>query len=92
MPVAKSALAVIRHEQSFATWDLFFEGTTRFVKFTKVWESHRRFRMDFTIESFYVALSTAFRCDGQRIFVFYPQQVFPHTDFEQLWVAAPSGQ
>ena len=51
MPVAKSALAVIRHEQSFATWDLYFEGTTRFVKFTKVWESHRRFRMDFTLET-----------------------------------------
>ena len=92
MPVEKAALAVIRHEQSFAAEDIYFQNQTRFVKFTKVWNSHRRFRNDFTLETFHQALSVSTRQNGMKTFSFYPQhEAMPDIpiNFEQLWVAAP---
>ena len=92
MPVNKSALAVIRHETSFAASDTYFDGPTRFVKFDKVWQSHRRFRNDYTIEDFYAILAMDTRNNGNKTFLFFPQQDAPFTTFEHVWVAAPVGR
>ena len=92
MPVNKSALAVIRHETSFAASDTYFDGPTRFVKFDKVWQSHRRFRNDYTVEDFYAILAVDTRNNGNKTFLFFPQQVAPFTTFEHVWVAAPVGR
>ena len=89
MPVNKSALATIRHESSFVASDTYFEGPTRFVKLDKVWQSHRRFCNDYTIDEFYEILARDARRNGSKTFLFYPQQDEPFTSFEQVWVAAP---
>ena len=92
MPVNKSALAVIRHESSFAASDTHFDGPTRFVKLDKVWQSHRRFRNDYTIDEFYAILAMDTRKNGNKTFLFFPQQDEPFTNFEHVWVAAPVGR
>ena len=93
MTIAKSAVAVIRHEQSFRPADTYFEGATRFVKLEQLWNRHRRFKNEVDLPGLYAQLSTASRKNGQPLFKFYPpiNRNDDPVDFRNVWVACPSG-
>ena len=88
MPVEKSALAVVRHEV-FPDVHMFFDGNIRYIRFRQLWQSHRRFRNEYTLETFHQTLEAAIRRNGAEMFVFYLPES-PPTDYDQLWVAAPN--